>query len=404
MSDAPAPWRSTRAGGAAIALAALLLAGLAIRNAAQAVLREVAPAAVVLPPYDARALAAQADRRFAATGTIDPETRALYRAALARAPLLADPLALAARDAEAQGDGVRAERLMLAARARDPRRLPVRLWLLDRFVRTGRLDAALVEAGAVMRLDPRAQPQLVDMLGMLATSSAGQRALTRALARQPAWRTAFFLTVSRGLSDPSILLALQQAAPPRRGPAAATERRVVYAAMVAAGQGDAALAAWRGQQGRGQQGAGGDAVVYDETFAGLPGAPPFNWSLADTRAGSATRLPGGGVALHLTGGRQQALAEQTVALAPGRYRLAVTARRTGAPGDAQLEAQVLCVDTGDIARLSLADLGAQAARRELPLAVGAECPIARVRLVALPGETGTPADVMVTRVAIVPGA
>lgn len=395
MSEAPAPWRATRAHWIAILAVAALLAGLAVRNAAQALLRPAGE--VLLWPGDGAALAVAAQRRVAVTGEVDAPARALLRAALVRAPLLAEPLALAARDAAARADTARAERLMLAARARDPRLLPVRMWLLDRYARTGRLDAALMEAGVVARIAPGTQPQLIDMMGVLATQPAGQAALTRALARQPAWRTAFFLTVSRGLSNPAILLAMQRAAPPPDGNAASAERRAVYEAMIATGDGARARADWarRLPGGAGAMG----TIVYDGGFAGLPGEAPFNWSLTDARGGVARRVAGG-LALEASGARPVMLADQVVVLAPGRYRLSATARRTGAANDSALEVQLQCIDSGDMARMTIDAMGARPIGRALSLAIGDACPVARVRLVAQPGDTGAALRALVSSVAI----
>lgn len=401
MSDAPSSWRPGRAAWVAIALIAALFACLAVRNAVQAATHQAAPAvANELWPDDGLALSNQAQTRLAQTGAVDEDTRALYRAALYRAPLLGAPLALAGLDAAARGDGARAEQLMDMARARDPRLLLVRAWLLQRFAGTGRIDAAITEATVAARLYPAATRPLLDLLGALATDPEGQAALTRALRKQPAWRTPFFLTAARGLDDPAVLLEMQDAAPPPPGSrSAAAERRAVLQAMIDAGEGAAAYAAWRRALPPGTRVA--DAIVYDGGFAGLPGDAPFNWQLTGGRNGSATRMARGGLAITAPGARRAVLATQAIRLAPGDYRLTVTARRTGAPTSATLAAEILCVDTGDVAQLPL-ELGPALAGYALPLAVGEECPVARLRLVSVPDGEPRVLKAEVTGVSITP--
>ncbi|MCL9998113.1 MAG: hypothetical protein NBV68_01910 [Erythrobacter sp.] len=177
--------------GARAMLIALVLAGMwiSLRTAVGAqsdALRPEASAWAV--PRSGNALATLAAQRIVAQdGTIDAPARALIADAMARVPAAGQPLALAGLAASAEGDLPRATQLMEAARRRAPRFPLARNWLLNEYARTARYDAALVEAGVLMRLAPETRPQVYTLIAAMAARADAAPAVRRALARQPDW-------------------------------------------------------------------------------------------------------------------------------------------------------------------------------------------------------------------------
>jgi len=139
-------------------------------------------------PRSGNALTALAAQRIVAQdGAVDPAARALIADAMARMPAAGQPLALAGLAASAEGDLPRATRLMETARRRAPRFPLARNWLLNEYTRTARYDAALAEAGALMRLAPQTRPQVYALIAAMDARADAAPAVRRALARQPDW-------------------------------------------------------------------------------------------------------------------------------------------------------------------------------------------------------------------------
>lgn len=128
-----------------------------------------------------------AQRIVAQDGAIDGPARMLIADAMVRVPAAGQPLALAGIAASAEGDLPRATRLMEAARHRAPRFALARNWLLNAYVRAGRHDEALVEAGALMRLAPETRPQVYALVRAMSARADAAPAVRRALARRPDW-------------------------------------------------------------------------------------------------------------------------------------------------------------------------------------------------------------------------
>jgi tetratricopeptide (TPR) repeat protein len=394
----------------AMLIGALVLGWIAIRAAIQSSFQDTAPQlAAQAWPADGLTLAGLARLRVAAaSGEVDDTTRDLYRAALAREPLLADPLALAGMDAAAQGDPARAERLMLAARDRDPRSPLARFWLFDHFVRTGRLAEALNEVGPAIRLQPDAITAIMTVLAAVADLPEGQAALSRKLATQPFWRTAFFQTAATTSSPEAMLRLLSNSggAADRRG--AEEEQRAVFQSLINAGAGARAFETWRQllpatYRARAQG-------IYDGNFGRWPGARPFNWRLAQDDIGTARMVTAGDLPqssaldVRYFGSTSGVLAEQYVFATPGSYQLQLAARRrtTGATGG-RLGMEVRCVGGEIIATLPLEPLDMQLRTMAAPVQVPAGCQLLLVRLVGTPGEVFSEVEAQITAVALVRG-
>ncbi|SFR98889.1 tetratricopeptide repeat protein [Sphingomonas jatrophae] len=390
----------------ALLAGAAILGWISIRSAAQNGIGGAAPQlAAQFWPADGPSLAAQARQRVAlASGEVDEPSRALFRAALAREPLLSDPLALAALDA-AKGDPARAERLMVAARNRDPRAPLPRFFLFDHYVRRSDYARALAEVGPAIRLQPDASTALLTVLSLIANTPEGRTALARKLATHPFWRAGFFKTASTN-TQPETMLALLSALPTDASRDAGEEQRAVYFALINSGAGARAYATWRGLLPAAYR----DRIdgVYDGSFGGWPGAQPFNWTLGDGSIGTARMVRAADLPqstaldVRYFGSTGGTLAEQYVSVRPGAYQLQLSARRrtTGATGG-RLSMELRCVNGDVIATLPIEPLDPQLRTLTLPVTVPAGCDMARLRLIGTPGDLFSEVEAQVTGVALV---
>lgn len=398
---------SARARWAMLAAAAVL-SWIAVRGAVQNAFIDSDPeVGASLWPADGQSLAALALARVTtANGEIDDTTRGLVRSAIDREPLLADPLALAGIDAANAGDRSRAERLMLAARDRDPRLALARFWLFDHFVRTGQYAKALDEVGPAIRLQPDAITAVMTVLSAMADTPAGNQALATKLASRPFWETSFFQTASNN-SSPEALLALLSHLPDANR--ATEEQRAVFLALINSGKGGLAYDSWRRMLPDAYRARA--ATIYDGNFGRWPGAAPFNWVLTSDDVGTARMVPAGDLPqstaldVRYFGSTAGVLAQQYIHAAPGAYRLQVSARSrtTGATGG-RLSLELRCQPGEAIVTLPLDPLDTRLRTFTAPVMVPAGCDMLKVHLTGAPGELFSEVEAQVTGVALVPGS
>jgi hypothetical protein len=396
---------SVRARWAMLAAAAAL-SWISVRAAVQNAFLDSDPeVGASLWPADGKSLAALALARVAtANGEIDDTTRGLVRSAIDREPMLADPLALAGIDAANAGDRSRAERLMIAARDRDPRLALARFWLFDHFVRTGQYANALDEVGPAIRLQPDAITAVMTVLSAMADTPAGNRALATKLASQPFWETSFFQTASKN-SSPDALLSLLSHLP--NANRAVDEQRVVFIALVESGKGARAYESWRRFLPAAYRARAG--TIYDGNFGGWPGAAPFNWVLMSDDVGTARMVAAGDLPqstaldVRYFGSTAGVLAQQYIHATPGSYRLQIAARsRTSGATGGRLNLELRCLPGEAIVTLPLDPLSPQLRTFAAPVTVPAGCDLLQVQLAGAPGELFSEVEAQVTGVALVP--
>lgn len=392
-----------------VVLAAIPLAWVAVRAGIQNQYAVRNPAlAMAAWPADGRSLATTSRRRIIeADGQVDAQARALYQSAIAREPLLAEPVTMAGLDASAEGDLDRAEQLMRAARTRNPREAIARFWLLDHYMRTGRYADGIAEAGAAMRLRPEAREAVLNVLAALVEIPAGRAALRGALVELPWWRQAFFQAAATFDPDPANALTLLQGLPRNADrDVARQEQRAVLLALVNKERYAPAYQAWRQMVPATYQSR--IAPVYDGNFAGWPGPEPFNWNLPQGDDGTATIVRAADLAtssalsVRYFGSKPALLAEQITLLAPGPWRLSLQARRrSNGPVGGRLAMEVRCArGSAVLATLPLDNLGAGLRPYAANLIVPADCPAVRLRLTGLPGEVFSEVEAQVTGVAL----
>ncbi len=253
----------------------------------------------------------------AALGHDMPQTaRQGLSAVAAQAPLAVDAFLVEGTVAQMAGDGDRAERLFLAARARNPRSEGARYFLAERYLKTGRIQAGLVEMGALARLSERASEPLVPALVAYARTPGAITELRRFFATAPDVRGRTLSLLAGDASNVPLILALMPEARP--GAIEGDWPQRLVRSMVLAGDYAGAEAMWVRLSGVSSRG-----LLYNPQFRDLPAPPPFNWSYGSGSAGVAEPSGSGGLDVIYYGRENASLASQMLRLAPGRYRLAM---------------------------------------------------------------------------------
>lgn len=267
-------------------------------------------------------------------GTVPDSARQALISVARRAPLAPEPYLVEGTIAEMSGDPSRAERLFLAARARDPRSQGARYFLADRYLKKNRILPGLVEMGALARLSPTASQPLIPALAAYARAPGGITELRRFFERSPAVRDSTLGLLAGDARNAPLVLAL--APEPRPGaPKADWQGRMVNS-LVLAGDYAGAEALWRRVSGVANRG-----LLFNPQFRETSAPPPFNWQLVSGASGVAAASGNGGLDVIYYGRDEVALATQMLRLAPGRYRLSF--RIDGPSRASGLAWNILCV-------------------------------------------------------------
>ena len=388
-----------RAGAGLVAtLLALPLLYLVIRTAAAGMNPY---AAGLLPPVDeVPMLRLRIYETLLPNRPVLPELRAVALRAALNAPLAYEPFFIEARAAEQSGNLARAVALMEEARRRRPNFLPTRLQLLTYYARQHRYDAVVGEMDVVLRLSGEARPLVLPELVKLIAEPGGRSALTRLLSTAPDWRRDFFAVAMDRPVRPDDALALLQEMEARQPRGNHAEgRRLYLQALFNAGQVTRARSLWL--QTLPAELRARNMLLFNGDFRPVRAEPPFGWVLRDLDAGRATIEPVAAARPHLSvdyfGGRNVVLAEQFLALAPGRYRLAYLAKSETGVRSGNLYWRLSCVQGGtELGRSPIAGLTGAYRRIESGFGVPASgCPGQRLELHAEAGDVAVPVNLQI---------
>jgi hypothetical protein len=313
---------------------ALVFAWLVARQAA-ILLIATSPNFPVRPlwPVTGATVIAQSDVRSPAAMNGNPATAARLRQALLDDPLAPEPFYATALLRIKAGDRAAGIRMLEQARRREPRWPAPRLLLAQQYVLVGRIDGAVGEIADLTRLQTNAGGQLIEALVPLSNDPRTRPVVIAALRRDPMLRQAFIERVTRKGGDAALLFKSLVESP--AGGSLPDQQAAVVSMLVASADYQRAYLAWINFLP--ETALSGIAFIYDGNFAGLPGAPPFNWRLYNDASGNAeltrkSSLPQG-TALEASYFSEQpaTLAEQVVVLEPGSYAFsyAVTGSREG---------------------------------------------------------------------------
>jgi len=272
-----------------------------------------------------------------ALASADPA--AVYAAArqrLVAEPLNADSYYALAISAEEAGDGARARELMDQALASAPRMRAARLWLLQRAAVAGDVPEVIAQAQVLARLSPRTVPEVSEVLAQLTFSPQARTLIASRLANQPMIIAVARRAAAQGLSADAVHELLEPTDLARMPDGVESVQAAVAQALIVRQRPAEARRVWL------RIGGHSDAdAVFDGTFAGLTGAPPFGWRLHSgpnvetlIEAGAGPD-EAGALKAQTFSSLALDMAEQSLALAPGSYRL----RFAAASEDADLVQQ-----------------------------------------------------------------
>jgi tetratricopeptide (TPR) repeat protein len=351
-------------------------------------------AAVQLPPAEySRLLRVHVLQLLAPDSRVSPDVAALARRSALSEPLAFEPFFIQSRAAEQAGDLPAAIRLMEEARLRRRNFPPTRLLLASYYTRAGRLAEALNELEVILALRPEASgPVMIELTKLIATAE-GRRVLAEALAREPAWQGDFYNAArSRPIAPANALALLNEvrARRPRSGDRAA--RQLYIAALANAGQLTRARTIWLETLPPAERAA--HLLMANNGLRGRPVGEPFGWTLYARDVGRAELRDANTQRAHMVveyfGGSNAILAEQTIALAPGTYRLRYGVSGESGTGSSSLYWAINCfTGSQQLLRKPIERVAARERRDEASFAVPAGCDGQRLRLHGEAGDVPT---------------
>ena len=274
---------------------------------------------------------------------VPASARADLRRIAAKAPLSPDPFLIEGAVAETEGRSDEAERLLLAARERDPRSRGARYLLAERFFRTGRVTDALIEMQALASLQQGGARPMVPALVAYARTPGAVPQLKAFFRKYPRVEAAVLATLAADAANADLVLALANSGDPD-----ADWRARLVSALAESGQYSRARSLWVRLTG-GRPAAG----LFNPVFQELRPPPPFNWAFPKSKEGVAEPDGRGGLDILYYGRADAILASQLLLLPAGRHRLAMAV--DGPSGeDGALRWRVRCAKTrAPIAELPL---------------------------------------------------
>jgi hypothetical protein len=329
---------------------------------------------------------------------------ALAKRTLGEAPLASEPFLIAAAAAERAGDTPRAIRLLEEAKRRRANRTSTRLQLLGLYGKARSYPAFLREMDYVLRRSEKSKAAILPQLVKALPDPGARAPLADLLAKEPSWRADFYGIAGKQNVDPRHARALIERVRTRKpGGNMAAEEAFYMQTLLSAGQFAPAKQAWARMNG-----IAAASLVTDPGFEGVKASGPFIWTTHDVdvgRAGIVPRSEGGPrLEVEYVGGRPVMLAEQTLALAPGGYRLSFSVRGEAPPRSSLIFWRVSCTP-GDreLARVETGALQGGFVARSGRFAVPVGCPGQTLRLFIEPGDFPAPASISFGKVDVTRG-
>jgi len=362
---------------------ALIVAAVAVRNAAVHALADSDPAAASAfwagHPDVQTGQAMIAIGKAAASGAPVPqEVFARLGEVAGKAPLAPESFVVAGIRADIEGDEQTAELAFLAARARDPRSIPARYFLAQHYLRANDVRG-LQQVADLTRLSPGGADSIAPYLAEFAKQQAAQAPMRRIFADNPELRNAVLTTLASNAANAPLVLRLGGIGQAEDKPWIATLLR----SLVDAGEFSQAKLVWVRAAGLPPTAGLG---LYDSNFDEPKAPPPFNWELVSSSTGLAERS---NHRLHVIyyGERDGILARQLIVLGPGLYRLVAPA--SSGANDDRLWWSVRCAKGTTGEPLSAASVK----HGQLDFAVGGDCPAVWLELSARSSDIGGNSDV-----------
>lgn len=358
-----------------VALLALPLAALIVRNAAAVALSESNPerATVIWPAHPA----VEVSRGMIAIATaarerapVDPAVLQSMYDSSRKNPLAPEPFLVRGVQAQVSGDPALAREAFAAAKRRDPRSLQARYFLAEDDLRRGDVANGLAEIVVLARLAPYGPGSLAPYLAAYALDRSTWPQLRSLFRSNPELATATLTALASNPAHADTVLALAEGA---RRNAGSPWVPTLLSKLVEAGEFQKARAVWAVVS---RVRLDAQPLIFDPDFSRSDAPPPFNWALTSSTVGLAERRPGGGLHVIYYGQEDGALASQLLILPPGKYRL--TMRTNVDPTAAQsLQWRLVCAESS--AEIAAAPFTA-IAKQGLAITVGGTCEAHQLQL------------------------
>lgn len=353
-----------------VALAALLIAGEVVRNAAVNAWSEFAPQRA------AKAWSGHPDAELSLGMTmiaqamhdrkqVGADVFKLIDDAAAKAPLAPEPFLVKGVKANLEGDSAAAERDFLAGQRRDPRSLPAAYFLADHYVRTGDAAGGIRQIAILAALAPDGVRSVAPYVAAYARNRANWPLLRGLFRHDPALAAQALTVMGADPANAETVLALANSA--QRDPSAAW-LPTMLTSLIGAGQYAKARSIWAAAS---NVRIDPHALLFDGSFSQAAPSPPFNWDLTSSTVGLAERRPGGILHVMYYGQEDGALARQLLVLAPGSYRLSMRLLPGASHPDA-LNWIVRCNKGDELARVGLGEAAARGVAFQVPAGCAAQ--------------------------------
>jgi hypothetical protein len=243
-------------------------------------------------------------------------TLAAVRDAARHAPLAVEPYLIEGAAALSAGKPVRAERLFIEAKRRDPRSAAAHFFLAQQYLSTGRAPAGLAEAALLVRL-VGGSSSLVPGIAQFAGAPGSAPQLRQLFAADPVLQGEVLAYLARDARNADLVVALAGASLGRAGAAADAPlwQSTLLAALVEKGEFLRARNLWLKIAGLRSAPLG----LFNPQFAKLNAPAPFNWTLSSGDFGVAEPVAPGGLQVIYYGRADAGLASQLLVLPPGSY-------------------------------------------------------------------------------------
>lgn len=381
-----------------------LIAWLIVKSAAAGFSTATAVAMAPLPPANpAPTLKVLASGASVPTMPVTEQMRQSAKAGLEHLPLAFEPFFVEARAAEQKGDLRRAIVLMEEVRRRRHSYPAARMQLMIYYIKAERYPEALSEIDVVLRRSEELRPALMPELTKLIADPRGRAALATILARGPVWRDAFFAAAGArklATSDARDLYEKIRARRPNHD--LMLERQLILQTQAASGDYVGARRTWLSALPPEQRAA--NRLMFDGAFSGLRAPGPFGWTFKDAEAGRAEPARDGQrtyLDVAYFGGQNVTLAEQMLALPPGRHLLRLIARSPNGISSGKLSWRLTCLPGGSqIGALDMSAAGPENRRFSAAVTVPSGCPGQSLALVGEPGDVASVVNLEIARMEI----
>ena len=387
----------------AVTAASPLVAWLIVKAAAGFSIATGIALAPLPPENPAPTLKVLASSAQQPTLRITEEMQRQAREGLERLPLAFEPFFVAARAAEQKGDLPRAITLMEEVRRRRHSHPAARMQLMIYYVKAERFPEALSEIDFVLRRNEELRPALLPELIKLVAVPRGRAALATILAADPVWKKEFFTAAGNrklATSDARDLYERIHKLKPRGD--LMLERQLILETQAASGDYAGARQTWLASLPQRERGS--NRFMFDGAFRGLRAAAPFGWTFKDVDAGRAEPAKDGQrtyLDVSYFGGQKIVLAEQMLALPPGRHSLRLVAQSPNGITSGKLFWRLTCLPGGNqIGGLDLSAAPAAPRRFNATFTIPSGCPGQSLHLVAEPGDVAAVANLEITQMEI----